>query len=472
MVNEKIEVLHRASIDILSQIGIEFQHEETKKILLDAGIEVKNNRAYFTEEQINEYMSKAPKEFIVYARDEAFNMRLNTEELNFTPGYGCPKIMEVDGKIRNALFDDYLKFAELVHVSPAFKINGGILVQPNDIDAKLSAAAMVYTTMKRSSKCIMGVSGNQESTEHIMHLASILFGGREELKKKPRIITLISTLSPLKIDRNALETLYVCTQYNQPIAIAPGPMAGGTGPISPAGNIAMANAEILGTLVLTQILNPGNPVIYTFAATTMDMRTCNVSIGSPGFTLQAKYGARLAKKYGLPCRSGGGMTDANGITAQSGFESMMSLFEAYQEKANFVMHSAGILDSFSSMSYEKFVMDLEIIDRLKYYFKELEVNETTLALDAIKDVVEGTTFIEHIHTVQRCRKDPWFPSISIRRRLMPGEDPNQVLYDSMHNRLEEMLRAYKKPEIDGSIEKQLDDYMLHLGMNKEIIGKI
>lgn len=470
--NEKIEALHKASIYILSEIGIDFQHEDIQKVLVDAGVEIRNGRVYFSEEQVNAYMAKAPKEFTVYARDEAYNMLLNTEEINFTPGYGCPKITETDGRIRNALFDDYLKFTELVHVSPAFKINGGILVQPNDIEAKLSAAAMVYTTMKRSSKCIMGVSGNHESTEQIMHLASILFGGKEELKKKPRIITLISTLSPLKIDRHALETLYICTQYNQPVAIAPGPMAGGTGPISLAGNIAMANAEILGTIVLTQILNPGNPVIYTFAATTMDMRTCNISIGSPGFTLQAKYGARLAKRYGLPCRSGGGMTDANGVTAQCGLESMMSLFEAYQEKANFVMHSAGILDSFSSMSYEKFVMDLEIIDRLRYYFKELEVNETTLALAAIEDVIKGRTFLEHIHTVKRCRKDPWFPSISVRRRLVPGEDPNQVLYDSMHNRLQEMLRSYKKPEIDAGIEKQLDDYMIDLGMNKDIIELI
>ncbi len=472
MIDEKIEALHKASVQILSEVGIAFQHEEIRRILQDNGIEIRNERAYFTEAQISEYMAKAPNEFTVYARDEAYNMLLNTEEINFTPGYGCPKITEVDGRVRNALFDDYLKFTALVQVSPIFKINGGILVQPNDIDAKLSAPAMVYTTMKRSSKCIMGVSGDTESTEHIMDLASILFGGEEALKKKPRVITLISTLSPLRVDRHALETLHVCTKYNQPVAIAPGPMAGGTGPITLAGNIAMANAEILATTVLTQILNPGNPVIYTFAATTSDMRTCNISIGSPGFTLQAKYGARLAKKYGLPCRSGGGMTDANGVTAQSGLESMMSLFEAYQEKANFVMHSAGILDSFSTMSYEKFIMDLEIIDRLKYYFSELEVNESTLAIDAIKDVVEGTTFIEHIHTLKRCRKDPWLPTVSIRRRLQPEENPNQALYDSMHNRLEEMLGSYQKPEMDQSIEWQLDDYMIGLGMDKGIIQKI
>ncbi len=467
-----VEKLHEASLQILNECGIEFQSDAIVALLEAKGVAVKNGRAYFTPEQVMHYVNMAPRSFTIYARDPKYNVVMNANERHFTPGYGSSFITEADGKQRESLYDDFIRFAKLVHVADAFRINGGILAQPCDLEAAISSPAMAYATMKLSSKCLMTACGTKENAEDTMNLAAICFGGREVVAAKPCTLTLISTLSPLMVDKNALESLTVYAEMGQPVVIAPGCMAGSTGPITPAGNVAMANAEILGTIAVAQMINPGTPVIYGFAATTADMATMGVSNGSPGFTLEAKYGAKLAKKYNLPHRSGGGMTDAHHVTAQAGVESAMNLFESFSEGANLIMHSVGSLQSFGSMSYEKFALDIETISRLDYYFKTLDVSDEALALDVIKEVATGDLFITHEHTLNNCRTVPWPPQVSQRGPFKPAENPHDKLMQAMEKRVACMLDAYERPAMDVAVEKQLDDYMRKLGMSDDVIHQL
>ncbi|MGL5315806.1 MAG: trimethylamine methyltransferase family protein [Peptostreptococcaceae bacterium] len=472
MIKENLKKIHDASMEILENIGIEFQDNEILEILSKKGIKVENGRAYFTEKQILDNVHHAPEEFMLHARNEKYNMLINTDSTHYTPGYGCAKIREANGEIRDGKLRDLIKFTELVHSSDVFDINGGIVIQPNDIDADLSHLIMLYTTLVKSDKCIMTVPGSHKHFKESIDLVSIAVGGYEKLKEKPQMITLVSTLSPLKVDINALETIKLCCEFKQPMVICPGPMAGATGPISLAGNIAMGNAEAIATIALAQILNPGTPVIYGLACTTTDMKTGNVSLGSPGFPLQAAYGANLAKMYNLPNRTAGTQCDANGITMQAGYESMLTMNTAHQEKSNFIMHSAGILDSYSSMSFEKFVADLEIISMLKYYYKDIEINEKTLALDVIKEVANGGTFLTNKHTAKRCRKDPWMPNISLRGKLKLNDTPDKLMLASINQAMDKLLNNYKKPEIGKDIENQLREYIIAQGVNESVIELI
>ena len=165
-------------------------------------------------------------------------------------------------------------------------------------------------------------------------------------------------------------------------------MPGSTAPVTIAGAVAMCNAEELAGIVLTQLINPGNPVIYLFASYGSNVQTGNASIGTPELIKAGRYGSLLAKKYGLACRCGGGLTDAKGVTAQAGVETAMCLMHNAYYKGNLVQHSAGILDSFATMSYEKLMLDFEVIDRLANYMEDIEVNENTLALKTLKKVAE------------------------------------------------------------------------------------
>lgn len=467
-----VEQIHQASLKILAEIGVKFGSERANELFRANGFRQENGRTYFTEEEINKYLNMATKEFTVYGRDENYFINVNTEEVNYTPGYGSPRITNADGSVREALFDDYLKMANLVHMEKSFKINGGILVQPSDIDPEISIPAMVYASMKRSSKVIYGIQGVRKDQIDIFNMLEILFGGKEELRKKARYITFITATSPLRVESSAIDTLLQGCEYNQPIAICSACMPGATAPVTLAGSIAMCNAEILSCIVLTQLANPGNAVVFEFSCYGSNVQSGNASIGSPELIKAGRYGSLLAKKYGLACRSGGALSDAKGVTAQAGVETAMCLFHTNLYKGNMAMHSAGILDSFATMSYEKLMLDFEVIDRCANYFEDIEVSENTLAFDTIKDVaVNGGVFLNKKHTVKNCRK-AYNPQVSLRNNLPAGKDPNQALYESMNKRMEKQLAAYVKPALDPAVEKQLDEYMLSIGMKPEDIEKV
>jgi trimethylamine--corrinoid protein Co-methyltransferase len=352
-------------------------------------------------------------------------------------------------------------------VSEAFKINGGILAQPNELMDKTSALVLMYVLLKRSDKALLGISSNFKTTRDIFGMLNIVF---PDFPNMPRILTMISPMSPLAIDKDASETLRVCAEYSQPIIIAPGTIAGSTGPISLAGNISLANAEILGINVLAQMISPGLPIVYGFAATTSDMRNMSINNASAGFLKQAKYGAMMAKYYGLPCRSGGGMSDAGGLTAQAGVESAMGLFESFSVGANLVMHSTGSLHSFNSVCYEKFVLDLETIDRLLYCHSELSVSDNALAFDVVEDAVKnGVPIVTSEHTLDLCRTEPWQPTVSLHGKSK-GE-PNSELYASIQERMDKMLKTYRRPEMNPETEAVLDRYALNHGISEEVITK-
>lgn len=464
-----VERIHQNTLHILEEIGMAFLSEDALETLRKGGIHVEGNRAYFTKEQVMHALDVATKDFTVYARNDAYNVHMNMEDLYITPGYGSPSICEADGTVRPSTFDDFLKLSKIIQSSDAFAINGGILAQPADIDPGISAEAMVYATLCCSDKALFSVCGGGVQAENIMKMLRIVFDG--DIEKIPCSFHLISTLSPLGITKDTLDTIDVCAKNGQPLVIAPGPMAGGTGPISLAGNTSLANAEILGTNVYAQLVHPGTPIIYGFAATVSDMRNMNVSNSCPGFLKEARYGALLSKKYGLACRSGGGMSNANGLTAQAGVESAMNLFESFSEKANLVMHATGSLHSFNTVSYEKFIMDIETIDRMRYYFSDLPDDEDSLAFEAIQEVVsEGSNFVTSEHTFERCRIDPWYSTVSVHSN--GHGNPNDELYASAQKRITAILDEYKYPAFSQAKRETLDSIMRSLGMKDKDIAKV
>lgn len=467
---EIVELIHKNTMRILEEIGIAFLSEDALTLLKDNGIRVEGNRAYFTEKQVMDALDVTTKEFTVYARNSKYNVSMNTEDIYMTPGYGSPFVTEADGTVRPATFDDFLKLAVIVQESEEFNINGGILAQPNDIEAEFSAEAMVYATLCRSDKALFSVCGGKEQAENIMKMMKVVFG--EDLTNTPCTFNLISPLSPLAVTKHTLDTIDVCAENGQPLVIAPGNMAGATGPISLAGNVSQANAEVLGINVYAQLVRPGTPLIYGFASTVSDMKNMQTSNANPGFVKEAKYGALMAKKYGLPCRSGGGMSDASGLTAQAGVESAMSMFESFSEGANLMMHAAGSLHSFNTVSFEKFLMDIETFTRMKYYFSELPCDEDALAFDAIKEAIEeeGGTFVTLDHTFERCRIDPWYSQVSLHTNTKG--DPNKALYESIQARIAKLVDGYQCPALPEEKRAALDEIMRGLGMKEEDIARV
>ncbi len=468
----ELKRIHEASIRILWETGFNVHRQEIVKVLRKNGVKVEGSIAFFTEDQIMSSIAQAPKSFTLYARNPKHNMLINRENIWFAAGYGCTSIIDRDGSRRSADYADYIKFAKLVHQSDTFSINGGILVQPSDLQPEIGMPMMMLAAMIHSDKCLMGIPGLEKKVDLCMNMAAVLYGGDEAFREKPHLLTLINTASPLHLGNIGADTLVACARYRQPVIIAPGPMAGATGPVTIAGNLAVGNAEALAAIAAAQMLCPGIPVIYGLNPTTMNMRSGAVSIGSPLNALQMVYSARLAKAYNLPNRCGGTLTDAKFVGAQSGYESMMSMMSTLAEKTSFVLHSAGILDSYASMSFEKFISDLEVISMAKRFMGRLDVTDTAIPVDEISRIGIGGEYLTSEHTYENCRKTAWHSQVGINKVLENNQDSLSLYELNIQKQMEEMLEAYKRPKLDEELLLELRRYLeVELGIGKELLKK-
>jgi trimethylamine--corrinoid protein Co-methyltransferase len=434
---------------------------------------VTDGKAFFTPEQVMEALDQAPEVFTLQARNPSYDMTVGGDQVHYAPGYGCAAICRPDGCRRDAVMADYIRFAKLVHQSPHFRINGGILAHPSDVPAQMSHLLMIYAALLSSDKCLLGIPGNRVQMQAVMELASIAFGGREAFAARPHLLTLINTLSPLQIDETTLDAMLVAASHRQPLIISPSPAAGTTGPIDLAANISLATAEALAAIAIVQLIYPGTPVLFGLMCLGADLRTGNVAYGSPAFSLQARYTAALARRYRLPSRFGGTLTDAPSLSVQCGYESMLNLLSNVQNGVNLVAHSAGTLNSVSAMSYEKFIMDLEIIDMVRYYCNDLPVDSDTLDLELIREIGPGGLFLSSRDTLKKCRTRGWDASVGVRNRNGEGEQQERF-YRRIADRQRMLLEAYSNapPAIAPSVAAELERYLQDQGLERGLLETI
>lgn len=456
--DQVLEKFHEVSLQILETTGVKFFHPEILRIVQKKGVKVIEHTAFFSPDQVMEWIKKVPATFSVYARNPAHNILLGGEKTEFAAGYGAPVMIDEKGARRPAMFSDYLNFLKLVHQCSFFNINGGILVQPIDIGSRQCFPSMLYAALTYSDKCLMGGAGGIEETNTVFDMLDIVFG-KESLISTPRILTIINSTSPLQFDKDTLDTLLLFAEQGQPVIVTPATMAGTTGPITLAGTIALSNAEILAGIIVAQMLREGTPVMYGMQSTAADMKTGGIADGAPERALCVLWGARLAKAYGIPYRAGGTENDAKSLSIQSGYESMMDILVACQEKTNLIIHSAGILDSHSAMSYEKFIVDIEMLGMVKRFLQGINTDEESLAVNVIKSVGHGGEYLSHEHTMQHCRREPYVPFVGIRGPLPKGTNPDQELLCHINQRKEEMLARYCQPELPRKIFSRLKEYL-------------
>lgn len=467
---EGLKRIHQASMEILEETGVKFYHPEVLNLLQSKGIKVVGEIAFFKQDQVMNWISKAPSFFKIYARNPKYDMLIGGDRVEYVScNSGFPWIADFEGTRRKAVMQDYFTFVKLVHQTPFFNMNGGVMVTPSDLPYTPIYPIMLLIALTHSDKCMFGGLGGAKECEMIMDILQIVFGRNEELINKPRIVTIISPLSPLQFDKTMLDTLLIYAKFGQPMIVAPAVMAGTTGPVTLAGSIALANAESLAGVVVSQMVREGTPVIYGSASSASDMKTASFSIGSPESALCAAYCARLAKSYGLPCRGGGTLNDAKSVSIQAGYEGMMVMLVAAQEKMNFILHSAGALDSYGAMSFEKYIADLEIVGMVDRFLQGVKTDDENFALDIIKQVGPGGEFLSHPHTVEFCRKELWSPDIGLRGPIKDKE-PNDCLKENINKKKMQMLENYSIPDFPVEIKSKLLRYLKNIGVDPEKIN--
>lgn len=469
--NTKEYQIHKASMKILDEVGIKFHNEKAVEVLKNNGIRMEGSVAKFSEDEIMRWVEKAPSHCTLHARNPRYNVVFGGDRVNHAPGYGCAFIAEKDGSQREGTIYDYIKCAKLYHANDDFNIVGGIMVQPNDVPQDSAPLDMFYSTFTHSEKAMFIATGEEKYVRAMMRSMAEVYGGFDEMVRKPRLITLVNTNSPLGLDRIMLDNIMVFAEYGQPVVVAPSTMLGLTGPVTIAGTLASSNAEVLAGIALAQMIRPGTPILYGMQSTGSDMRMAQIAGASPEGTLIQGFGGKMAKYYKLPCRGGGCMTDSPTVNAQAGYESMMTCFSSYMNKINFVIHSGGIVAGFNALSFEKMIIDFEVIRYVKRCFRGFEVNEDTLALDLIKEKGHSGEFLTSDHTWNNFRSEIYTPMISTRGNV---NNPMEEYDNAIEKEIDNMIRKYdeNRPEIDKEDIEKVRRILGEAGIEKDRLDYI
>ena len=440
------QMIHDAAMEIMRDVGVRIHNPKAVEIFRKNGIRVEDNTVYFTEEQVMHWVKMAPESFTLYARNPKYNMTVGGNHINPAPTYGCAFIDDWSGQRRRGTMEDYIKCLKLVQAEESYSINGGIMIQPSDVQEETAAIEMFYATLMYSDKAIMLPTGFKNEMELIFEAACELFGSKENMVEKPGMIALINTVSPLSLDERMLDCLMLLAEYGQPAILCPATMLGATGSLSMAGTLASGTAENLAGIALAQMIRPGTPVVFGIQSTAADMRGgITFACAAPEGTLMQGFGANMARFYGLPSRGGGCQTDAPVINCQAGYESMLTFASAYRHGINLVMEAGGVMDSVNATSFEKMVIDFEIIRQVKASFAPIEVNEETLNLEEIKEIGHDGSFVTSDYTLENYR-DLYSPRIGERNAKNAD-----YFKESIDKEIARLLKTYddSRPEADA-----------------------
>ena len=453
-----LEKIHQTSMQVLDQVGVLFPSEQALATFRSHGVKVEGNKVFLTERQVLDAVESAPEQFTLHARNPERSVVIGDGVSVFAPGYGAPFIVDMETGKRSATMADYHQLVKLAHMLPNQDLSGHLMAEPGDVPVKSVHLQMLLAHMLHSDKPFIGSAEGVEGARHTMQMAAILFG--EEIGSRPVTVGLINSLSPLGYSTEMLDALLVYAEHRQPVILAALSMAGSTGPITLAGVLVHQNAELLAGIVLTQLLNPGTPVVYGSTSTNLDMKTGGLAIGSPELSMMIAAHADLCRFYGLPSRSGGALTDAHGPDARAGYESMLSLMTTVQNGIDFVLHAGGILSSYLAFSFEKFVLDDEMCGMVRRFQQGILVDDETLAFPIIVGVGPGGNYLMETHTLDRCRTEFWRPQLAAREGMdgwMSAGRPDIVT--QAHQRWQKLVADHEDPPLAASIVKQLQQFV-------------
>jgi trimethylamine---corrinoid protein Co-methyltransferase len=453
-----LEELERGWRRIVSELGIDFLHDEAVDALRGAGQEVDGQLVRFDPDWILEQVAKAPREFDLQARNPERTIHVGGKHMAFGAVYGCP-FVRAGIERREATYADFENLVRLSQAFPQLDTPGGTICEPNDKPLDSRHLDMVYALMTLSDKPFMGSVTSGPNAEDTIALAEILFGS-EALEERPAMISLINVNSPLRYDDRMLSALLAYAKRNQALVITPFLLMGAMSPVSVASTLAQQVGEALAGIALVQTVRPGCPVVFGSFLSNTDMQSGSPSFGTPESAVGLLCTGQIARHYGLPFRGGGGLTSSQAVDAQAAYESAMTLWPTFLAGTNFVMHSAGWLESGLVSCYEKFVVDVELLRMLHEVFEPLVVDEEALAYSAHQEVGQGGHFLGAAHTLERFRECFYRPLLSStenyeRWSRNGGKDAAARASDIWRKTLEE----YEEPALDNDVKDELRAYV-------------
>ena len=458
---DAMATLDRGWRRIVAELGIEFLLPEAVELLRAAGQIVEDeNRVRFDPEFILEQVAKAPREFDLLARNPDHIAHIGGDHMVFAPVYGCPFIREGDVR-RDAKMADFENLVRLAQTFPELDSPGGTICEPEDRPLDSRHLDMVFALQTLSDKPYMGSVTSGPNAADTIAMGEILYGGREAIERTPASISLINVNSPLRYDDRMLAAMFEYCKANQAVVITPFLLMGAMSPVSLPATLVQQIAEALAGIALAQLIRPGCPVVFGSFLSNTDMQSGSPSFGTPESGIGVLCTGQIARHFGLPFRAGGALNASQTVDAQAAYESLMTFLPTFLAGTNFVMHSAGWLEGGLVAGFEKFVIDVELVQMLQHEFTPLEIDEDSMAFGAHEEVGHGGHFLGAAHTMERFRTCFYRPLLSSSENYERWMRNGGVDAAGRATKIyQQKLEDYEAPALDDGIRAELEEFVV------------
>lgn len=463
---EGLSLIEYNADTILEEIGIDFRDDaEALQMWKDAGADVQGERVRFPRGMCRKLvMDSAPAIFTQHARNPEKSVVIGGNNTVMVPAYGPPFVHDLDKGRRYATIGDFQNFVKLAYMSKSLHHSGGTVCEPVDLPVNKRHFDMVYSHMKYSDKPFMGSVTAPERAQDTVEMAKILFGDNfidpETGVERTVVVNLINANSPMTFDDTMLGAAKVYARANQACIISPFILAGAMSPVTVAGTAAQILAEALAGMAFVQLVRPGAPVVFGTFASSISMQSGAPTFGSPEPTQVMYIAASLARRLGVPFRSGGGLCASKLPDAQAAYEAANTLHSAAMAGVNFMLHTAGWLEGGLAMGYEKFMMDADQASMLAVLLRGVDLSENGQALDALREVGPGNHFLGCSHTQANFQSAFWRSEMSDNNSFEQWESEGAMdAAQRANGRWKATLAEYSEPDMDVATDEALLEYI-------------
>ena len=461
LTEEQVEAIHEASLRVLEDLGLRILFDEARQLLRAAGAEVEEDsrRVRFDRGLVMEAIAKAPAAVKLHARNPARNVEVGGDKLAFITVGGPPNASDLERGRRAGSLADFCDFVRLAQRFDAIHVINQP-VEAVDVAPQFRHLETSLAMLTLSDKVPFVFARGRQPVADVLEMVRIARGvDAERMRHEPGVYTVINTNSPLQIDVPMARGIIDMARAGQLMILTPFTLAGAMAPITLAGALVQQNAEALAGLTLSQIARPSAPVAYGGFTSNVDMKSGAPAFGTPEYTKAALAGGQLARRYGLPYRSSN-VTASNAPDAQAAYESEMALWGALLGGTHLLMHGAGWLEGGLTASFEKFVLDVEMLQMMAAFFEEIEVTPETLALDAVREVGPGGHFFGAAHTMARYETAFYAPLVSDWRNFETWEETGGLDATQRANRIyKRVLADFEPPPLDPAVREELDAFV-------------
>ncbi len=460
--DDELESIHLASLRVLREIGVDVLHDGARQIMKEHGADVRDGveRVRFDSDMILELVSHCPSEFTLHARNPSHNVRFGGNNLIISMMASAPNCSDTDRGRRPGNQQDYRNFLKLAQMHNILNITGGYPVEPIDIHPSIRHLECIRDLALLTDKVFHIYSLGKERNVDGIEITRIARGvSREQLMNEPSVFTIINTNSPLKLDVPMMEGIIQMSSMGQVVIVTPFTLSGAMAPVTVAGALVQQNAEALAGIAFAQMVRKGAPVGYGGFTSNVDMKSGAPAFGTPEYMKAQLVGGQLARRYNIPYRTSNTCA-ANTVDAQAAYESVFSLWGAVQGGGNLMMHAAGWLEGGLRCSYEKTILDIDLLQMVAEFLTPLDLSEDALAVDAIRDVGPGGHFFGTPHTQSRYKTAFYAPVISDWRNFETWAEAGSPTAIERANRVwKERLATYEEPYIDPAVREELNAFV-------------